>query len=196
MTTHPPAVAARLLKRLVPTQDHDVLLGDLAEEYQRGRSAVWYWLQILAAILVGSWKDARTHKGVALSAIVAGFTLQIILGAGLLAVRVIARHQVGYPDPWIVSELFRVCSDIAVGWLLVSLYRSYGTTTLLVFRAAMLAFLMIIFLWYASLYAMRADTRLLLNLAAQFRSALAGFAYQSLVMLAGGYLATRRPESI
>jgi hypothetical protein len=55
--TQPPAFAARLLKRLVPAQDHDVLLGDLCEEYQRGRSLAWYWAQILAATVVGSWKD-------------------------------------------------------------------------------------------------------------------------------------------
>jgi hypothetical protein len=54
---HPPRFAGRLLKRLMPAQDHDILLGDLYEEYQRDRPIVWYCLQIRAAIVVCSWRD-------------------------------------------------------------------------------------------------------------------------------------------
>jgi hypothetical protein len=200
MTTVPPAFAARLLKRLVPKQDHDALLGDLCEEYQRGRSLLWYLVQILAAILVGSWKDANTRRGIALGAIMAGFVLQIVFGASLLAIRVTGREYSPWaPELWSILEsyeLLRIAGDIAVGWLLVSLYRSYGMTMLLAFRAAMLGVVLIIFLWYAGLFAMRAETALLLSLAAQFRVALASFVFESIVMLAGGYLATRRLESV
>ncbi len=54
----PPRFAGRLLKRLVPAQNHDALLGDLCEEYQRRRSVAWYCLQILSAVVVGAWKDS------------------------------------------------------------------------------------------------------------------------------------------
>ena len=37
-SVQPPQFAARLLKRLVPAQNHEALLGDLCEEYQRRRS--------------------------------------------------------------------------------------------------------------------------------------------------------------
>ena len=135
MTTVPPAFAARLLKRLVPKQDHDALLGDLCEEYQRGRSLLWYLVQILAAILVGSWKDANTRRGIALGAIMSGFVLQIVFGASLLAIRVTGREYSPWaPELWSILEsyeLLRSAGVIAVGWLLVSLYRSYGMTMLL-----------------------------------------------------------------
>ena len=78
-TVQPPAIAARLLKRLVPAQDHDALLGDLSEEYQRGRSIAWYWLQIFVAIVVRSWKDVRGHTLVAARAIVTGLVAQMFL---------------------------------------------------------------------------------------------------------------------
>jgi hypothetical protein len=52
--TRPTAFADRLVERLVPGQDHDALLGDVREERERGRSALWFGVQILAAILIGS----------------------------------------------------------------------------------------------------------------------------------------------
>jgi hypothetical protein len=77
-TVQPPAFAARLLRRLVPAQDHDALLGDLYEEYQRRRSLAWYWLQTLAAIAVGSWKDIRTHWLLALRAVGTGIASSLV----------------------------------------------------------------------------------------------------------------------
>src|SRR5262245_45730062 len=75
----PPQLAGRLLKRLAPAQDHDVLLGDLCEELQRGRSLVWYWAQILAAIVMGSSKGLRSHPIVAARAVVTGLISQLLL---------------------------------------------------------------------------------------------------------------------
>ena len=78
-TLKPPPVAARLLEQLVPAQDHEALLGDLCEEYHRRRSISWYWLQILAAIIVGSRKDIRAHRLVAARAIGTGLVSQLLL---------------------------------------------------------------------------------------------------------------------
>ena len=183
--------SGQLLGRLVPGHDHDALLGDLSEERARGRSVLWYYLQILAAILIGSWKAVRVNKGVAIGAIAAGFGFQIAFGSGLLLARVAARNA-GHPVTHTVAELLQISSDLLLGWSLVSLYRSYGITMLFAFRAAMLAFLLIAILGDASLFASRMHVALVL---AQFRRALTSFALQSIVMLAGGYLATRRPES-
>ena len=192
--TRPPAFADRLLERLVPGQDHDALLGDLREERERGRSVLWFGLQILAAILIGSWKAVRANKGAALGAIAAGFGFQIAFGNGLLLARIAAR-QTGYPPSWMVDELLRISSDMFLGWSLVRLYRSHGIALLLAFRAAMLGVLLLIVLWYAGLFGVRTDSTFLM-LAQQVRGThLPGFFFQSIVMLAGGYLATRRPES-
>src|SRR5215467_6993287 len=60
-----------ILKRLLPSQDIDALLGDIAEEAAR-RSRVWYWSQLLAVVVVASWRDAWKHPWLALRAIATG----------------------------------------------------------------------------------------------------------------------------
>jgi hypothetical protein len=113
-TVQPPLFAARLLKRLVPVQDHDALLGDLYEEYQRRRSLAWYWLQIFAAIIVGSWKDIRTHRLLTLRAIVTGvascvvylsasFLMAELISAGLRRLGdgiLIGNHWIHWRNSW------------------------------------------------------------------------------------------------
>lgn len=50
----PPKLATWLLERLTSGYHNDPLAGDLIEEYGRGRSRVWYWRQVLIAILVST----------------------------------------------------------------------------------------------------------------------------------------------
>jgi hypothetical protein len=67
-TTAPPRLAAWLLERLVSGPKRESLIGDLAEQYEHGRSAGWYWRQVLTAILVGTASDIRAHKRLAAGA--------------------------------------------------------------------------------------------------------------------------------
>ena len=60
--TQPPAVATWLLKRLASGERQESLIGDLIEQYRQGRSASWYWRQVLMAILVSAAKALRDHK--------------------------------------------------------------------------------------------------------------------------------------
>ena len=60
-----------LLDRLLPSQDHDALLGDICEE-ARHRSRLWYWAQLLAVLAVGSWKELRRHPLLALRGVATG----------------------------------------------------------------------------------------------------------------------------
>ena len=55
-----PRLATILLERLGP--DPETLVGDLAEEYIAGRSAAWYWRQVLGSIVIGAGRDLWTHK--------------------------------------------------------------------------------------------------------------------------------------
>jgi hypothetical protein len=198
-TIQPPAFPARLLKRLVPAQDHDVLLGDLCEEYQRGRSKVWYWLQILAAVIVESWKDIRTYTGVALSAVALGTALQFGLWAFLNKSQYELRHSsalllwnINYH---LIFTVIDTSGPIVVGWIVARLYRSHGITSLLAYRAALLSIMLVVFLWYYVLFALRMDARLLLSLSHQLRSGITNHVIQSVLTLTGGYLATRRVET-
>jgi hypothetical protein len=53
----PPKLATWLLERLTSGYHNDPLAGDLIEEYGRGRSRVWYWRQVLIAILVSTGRN-------------------------------------------------------------------------------------------------------------------------------------------
>jgi hypothetical protein len=54
-----PSAATWLLKSLTPRGKSEALLGDLLEEFMRGRSAFWYWRQALAAIIVSFGQELR-----------------------------------------------------------------------------------------------------------------------------------------
>jgi hypothetical protein len=54
-----PRAATWLLKSLTPRGKSEVLLGDLEEDFVQGRSAAWYWRQVLATILVSLAQELR-----------------------------------------------------------------------------------------------------------------------------------------
>jgi uncharacterized protein involved in exopolysaccharide biosynthesis len=57
--SRPPRVADWLLDRLASGRRQQSTIGDLHEQYGRGRSVFWYWRQAITTILVG---DAMKHK--------------------------------------------------------------------------------------------------------------------------------------
>jgi hypothetical protein len=59
--TEPPFIATWILERLTPGNSNDALLGDLLEEFRSGRSAGWYWRQVLAAVANGCFREMRVH---------------------------------------------------------------------------------------------------------------------------------------
>jgi hypothetical protein len=50
----PPRLAVRLLHRFGPADE--ALVGDLFEEFDRRRSAAWFWRQVLGALVVTNWR--------------------------------------------------------------------------------------------------------------------------------------------
>jgi len=64
-----PAFATWLLERFGVKRQNEALMGDLAEEYQAGKSPMWYWWQTLVAIWVTAVRDVREHKLLALRAV-------------------------------------------------------------------------------------------------------------------------------
>ena len=61
MSGQPPRIETWLLERLGP-RNGSALLGDLREEWHRGRWRVWHhWRQALTAISVNVFRDARVH---------------------------------------------------------------------------------------------------------------------------------------
>jgi hypothetical protein len=151
----PPAFAARLLKRLVPAQDHDALLGDLAEEAPR-RSRIWYWSQLLAIVVVASWRDVRRHPLLVLRAIATGFVaLTLYFGAVQLFGRVInvlanggyyiagywlrLSRPLGPPPPYDRVAVIAIIAlgFILSGWAVVRFHRAHGISMAMPFLVTM-----------------------------------------------------------
>jgi len=76
--TQPPRIATWMLKHFGSGPDNDTLLGDLAEQYQRNGSAMWYWRQALKAIPVSLFKEIRGHKWIAARALLTGWVVWMI----------------------------------------------------------------------------------------------------------------------
>lgn len=79
--SRPPAPIAWLLSRALRGARRDALMGDLAEEYQQGRSRSWYWRQALWAIAANLCRQPprRFRLGTLRLLLVAC----VIVGAGL-----------------------------------------------------------------------------------------------------------------
>ena len=82
-SSHPPALASWLLEHLVPEGKNEILAGDLLEEFGQRGSAAWYWRQVLAAIIVGFFRELRVRWTAILFAIVFSIAApwRYILGA-------------------------------------------------------------------------------------------------------------------
>jgi hypothetical protein len=132
------------LKRLLPSQDIDALLGDIAEEAPR-RSLIWYWSQLLAVVLVASWRELRRHPWLTLRAIATGFaTLTLYFGTVQLTGRVIrvlsnggyyiAGHWLTLPPRPMPPPPYDVLTVLIInalgflisGWAIVRLHRAHG----------------------------------------------------------------------
>src|SRR5262245_49987147 len=74
-TSKPPFIAAWLLDHFGADPQLDAIAGDLLEQYQLGRSRLWYWREVITAITVGTWTAFRDHKLAVLRALVIGWAL-------------------------------------------------------------------------------------------------------------------------
>ena len=57
----------------------EAAIGDMIERYYGGRSSTWYWWQALAATTLTVLRDIRTHRTLALRAILVGWVAQWVL---------------------------------------------------------------------------------------------------------------------
>jgi len=72
---NPPALANWMLDHLTPAGHEDALAGDLLEEFRAGRSAAWYWRQVLGALLFEWIKHFRKRNREPELATTSGLTL-------------------------------------------------------------------------------------------------------------------------
>ena len=131
------------LRHLLPSQDIDALLGDIAEERSR-RSRLWYWSQLVAVVVVAAWRDARRHPWLTLHAIATGFmTLTVCFGVALTIgyfLRVLSNggYYIGgywltlphFTERWPYDPLAVITTNalgfFLSGWMIVRLHRAHG----------------------------------------------------------------------
>ena len=133
----------KLLKLVLPSPDLDALLGDITEE-ARHRSRLWYWTQILAVLVVGSWRDIRQYPLLAARATAVGvlmltayFSL-VTAAVRLLTVLSNGGYYIGghwftlparpIPEGYDLPVVFLVdvIGFAASGWAVTRLHRGHG----------------------------------------------------------------------
>jgi hypothetical protein len=70
-SSEPPRLATLLLERFGPSDE--ALIGDVIEGYRTGRSALWYWRQVVSAVLVGTSDAVRRQPLLAVRAVLVGW---------------------------------------------------------------------------------------------------------------------------
>jgi hypothetical protein len=73
-----PAVAYWLLRRFAGGPTRESLIGDIDEQFARGRSSLWYWRQVMYAISVGITQGLRDHKLLAIRSVLLTWAVVIL----------------------------------------------------------------------------------------------------------------------
>ena len=144
-----------VLKRLLPFHDVDAMLGDVAEERSR-RSRLWYWSQLLAIVVVASWRDVRSHPLIALRAVATG--CMTLVGYFTIVLRLndvvktlsndglsVGGHRITLPNPALIQPPYDVILVLAIsllgfvlaGWAIVRFHRTHGIALAMLFLMIM-----------------------------------------------------------
>jgi len=198
-----------ILERLLPSQDLDALLGDITEEARR-RSGLWYWGQIAAVIVVGSFRDVRRHPLMALRAIAVGFAALVVMALmfqpilyGLLhltdAVENIwfrsldhaQRDTFGF-SVVLVSVVPMFYGGLAAsGWVVGRFHRAHGITLVLPF-AALVPLLLLLSAVVVKASVPAASQAALIRSSVDYVKLLA----IPVSIVLGGYRSTRRTDAV
>jgi hypothetical protein len=144
-----PATATWLLERFHCGSRSDSLTGDLIEEYQRGRSRVWYWKQVVIAIVVSFCTGIRAHSLLTLRAMATGWAVWysyaslkswLFSQAFFQTLAYKLPLAFGHAPGGLVWWIARLSVWAGSGWLVARLHRDHATTMVLAFTAS-------VFLW-------------------------------------------------
>ena len=143
--SQPPVLATWLLEHARFSTTDGAIAGDLLEEFHRGRSAAWYWRQVLAAIVVGCASEARHHRVLAIRAIL--ITWAANYGDLLLGRRVLYELFGNRRLPGLTIQLamWAICflGGATSGLIVALLHRRYRNAMLLTSAGALLGWALI-----------------------------------------------------
>jgi len=131
--TFPSSRVLWFLKRLGSGPKNRALAGDIIEEGSQRRSNFWCWQQTLHASAVGSFEEIRSHKLVAILAVLTGWASLIACYSLFYATRdfmsPFLRLSSGIPPAlaltmgWVCSKTLPIFSFAMSGWLVAKLNR-------------------------------------------------------------------------
>jgi len=148
-SVHPPRVATWLLERF---EVDEALIGDLAEEYGRDHSRAWFWRQTVVAVIKKGATDVRSHKLLALRAVVigwmveslVGWTKQLVIpllqGSSSWRSEVWLDAQLGFPIVPLPFLLTAAIGAVVTGWVVARVHRPHAMSMLLIYVASFLLF--------------------------------------------------------
>lgn len=147
-----PRTATWLLERLGRGPRFEPLIGDLVEQFEEGRSRLWYWRQAIGALASQLRRALRAHASSFIAAIVAGCALNSLsqLGCSMAFQSVYVNLAEVKRHPWAVEAIVRLAgmqanmaADYALcftsAWLVTRLHRAHPRAVLLAFVAALIA---------------------------------------------------------
>lgn len=146
----PPKLAKWVLKHFGSA--NEALAGDLIEEYVQGRSAAWYWRQVLIAVLIGCVSQVRRHKLLTVRAVIVGWAAWYIswyavnlpvykLYAKVLAVLGLHPSFLLWRQPYTYPLLFLpLVGGFLSGWLVARLHRTHQTAMVLAYLTTVLLY--------------------------------------------------------
>jgi len=110
------------------------LAGDLLEERALGRSAIWYWRQVLIASWIGIWGAIFNHKALALRAVVTGCAVNsvwLILWWKFLHLELPVIPTISIES--IACLLIILHMQAATGWIVARTHRAQAIPMVFVF---------------------------------------------------------------
>ena len=152
MKAKAPIVATWLAERFLTSAKRESLIGDLIEQYRDGRSAAWYWGQVLRAIIASMTENLIAHKFMAVRALGLGLALYSLLSFAVVWVWTVAQGWMGGPliscEPdafWcqfssnqFSAELLVYSACVLSGWMMARLHGEHAMAAVWLYSAAVL----------------------------------------------------------
>ena len=111
------------------------LVGDLLEERARGRSAFWYWRQVVVAICLAIWRALVDHKLLALRALAIGCATNYALM--VLVERLLPHLSPLGPNAsakaWIIGLSLILLIQSLTGWVVARTHRAQAVPMITAF---------------------------------------------------------------
>lgn len=147
-----PRRATWLADRFLRSGKRESLIGDLVEQYGEGRTAAWYWGQVLRAIVASTAEDLLAHKLIALRALGLGLALYFLFSFPVTWLSIVAQGWMASavvscePDAFwcqfltnqFSAELLVYCACVLSGWIVARLHRQHAVAVVCLLSAAVL----------------------------------------------------------